>query len=886
MLKLFHRILTTGNLALCAALVLFTGLNAQVPDLHQKISFRYDNISIDTILRDLEQRTRIRFSYSAEMIPADTKITIHVENLGLKRVLDDIFRQAGIQYQVVNGYLVLTLAEEDQPRVKSDRKEAFTISGNIVDSSNHEVMIGAAVYARETGLGVITNNYGFYSLTLPRGTYSLQASFLGYATEGKKLEISQNINWNIQLKPVPFLMKEIIINSVVQEDQVLGSLVAQTNVDPAAVQRQSAVLGETDMLKSLENLPGISFQGEGSSYFSVRGGNRDQNLILLDEAPIYNPSHLLGLFTPIIPEAIKHTEVYRADFPVQYGGRLSGVVDIRARDGNKRHFSGSASLSPVSSRFSLEGPFKKDASSYFFSFRLSTFGLLVKAANPNVESFYFADFTSKFNVKLGKRDRVYLTLFAGKDAFINKPGDIRNGIIWGNSAATLRWSHVYGSRLFSNTTLYASKYEDSLYTNYDTKMSWNSDITGSNLKSEFSWYINPHNNLKFGVNLGGYFFNPGNYNSPNSALDTMRVSEVNSGELVLYAGNDYKPASWLQINYGFRLSNWSDFGEAFSIVYDEDFKPVSEQEYAKGVRYFTRTFVEPRISLSVRTGRYSSVKASYNRTTQHINQISNSISPFNSLEVWLPSGPNIKPQHADIYDLGFMAIWPGPAMELSMDIYYKKMFNQVGYQYHAEMFLNPYLEGELRQGDGFAAGFEIMIRKTQGRVTGQLSYGYVRSRLHIEELNLGRSYLSHQDRPVDFSFLVECRVKPRWTLTMNMLYSSGMPLSTPTGFFYYRGTQVPVYSEQNNDWLPDYRRLDLGSAWRLNKADRTFEHYLTLTLYNFFSTKNYAFLNFNKIKAEDGKFYVPSDKQNAQEQLVTFRYIYSLVPSLTYSLRF
>ena len=410
------------------------------------------------------------------------------------------------------------------------------------------------------------------------------------------------MNWNIRLQQVPVQMKAIIINSEDQSSKTLSLLAAQTKINPLAVQRQSAALGETDVLKSLDNLPGISYQSDGSSYFSVRGGGHDQNLILLDEAPLYNPSHMLGLFTPVIPEAIKHVEIYRADFPVQYGGRLSSVIDIRAKDGNMKRFSGSASLGPVSTRFSVEGPLKKDASSYFVSFRVSTFGLFVKAANPTVESFRFSDFTSKFNVKLGKRDRIYLTLFSGKDAFINKPGNVSNGLAWQNTAATLRWSHVYGSRLFSNTTLYGSKYNYSLYTNYDNKLAWNSDIRSTNLKTEFSWYITPKNNVKFGVNLGGYFFNPGNYNSPDAALDTMGVSRVNSSELVAYAGDELKIGSWIQLNYGFRVSNWSNYGESFSIVYNDQYHPVSYQQYAKGVRYYSKTFWEPRASLSFRTG--------------------------------------------------------------------------------------------------------------------------------------------------------------------------------------------------------------------------------------------------------------------------------------------
>ncbi len=284
--------------------------------------------------------------------------------------------------------------------------------------------------------------------------------------------------------------------------------------------------------------------------------------------------------------------------------------------------------------------------------------------------------------------------------------------------------------------------------------------------------------------------------------------------------------------------------------------------------------------------KHASIKASYNRNTQYINQINNSISPFNSLDVWLPSGPNILPQHADIYDLGFMAGMPGHALELTFDLYYKRMYNQIGYQYHAEMFLNPYLEGELRQGNGYARGFEIMLQKTTGRLTGQISYGFVNSTLQIPGLNRGKEYLSHQDKPVDFSFTVDYRLKRRWTVNLNIIYTSGMPLSTPTGFYYYRGNQVPFYSRQNNDRLPDYKRLDLGTQWRLNKVDKTFEHYLSFIFYNFFSYRNYAFLNFNKMEGTDGKYYVPADKTNMPEQVITYRYIYSLVPSFTYSLKF
>jgi len=849
------------------------------------ISVAYERIPLPSVLNDLTEKTGIRFSYSREMIPAHLRITYRADNLPVMQVIEEICRQAGVRATEVDGYWVLS-AEKNREQVSPEARLPATISGTVSDSASGEMLIGAAVYDPATGLGAITNNYGFYSLRLPRKSYGLRVSFLGYDPSGVTLDLNGDVTRNFRLTVAPIRMKEIVIHSVNEEKSVFRSLASETHIDPAVAKRQPSALGETDMLKSLDYLPGISFQGDGSSFFSVRGGQPDQNLILLDEAPIFNPSHLLGLFTPVIPEAIKHTEVYRADFPVQFGGRLSSVIDIRARDGNMERFGGNASISPVSTRFSVEGPFKKETSSFFLSARISTFGLLVRALNPSVQQFYFADFNTKFNLRLGKRDRLYLTLFSGKDVFLNKPSTTRNGLEWGNASATLRWSHVYGTRFFSNTTLCLSKYDYSLYTDYDSKSAWHSDITHSCLKSEFTGTLSPRHTVKFGINLGGYFFNPGNYTAPGVDSDTMRVSQANSGEFILYAGDELEVRPWLKINTGLRATAWNDYGEAYTIVYDARYRPVSSKSYAKGVQYYSRLALEPRVSFSLKTGRYAAIKGSYNRTSQHINQISTSISPFNALEVWLPAGPNIRPQYADIADVGFVTSWPAQSVELSVDFYRKWMYNQIGYQYHAEMFLNPYLEGELRQGKGIAEGFELLLRKTQGRLTGQLGFGHTRSTLTIKDLNGGRSYPSRQDRPLDISLSAEYRLRPRWQVDLNVLYMSGMPVTTPTGWYDYRGTQVPVYTRQNNDRLPGYRRVDLASTWRLNRTERSFAHYFTFTLFNFFNSHNYAFLYFTKIKGSDGKYYIPADKLNTQQLEITYRYVYTLIPSFTYSLTF
>ncbi len=860
-------------------------LHAQQPELGKEISVNFLKTSLEEVFEEIESKSGINFSYSSKTIDVTIKITYSANSKPVKKIIDDIASQSGIKYELIGGYFVLSQAETQIQAPASPKPKKYTISGIITDETTKETLIGAAIYNKETGTGTLSNNYGFFSLTLPEGNYELETSYLGYSIAGKTVTLTKNLRWNISLEPIVSLMEEVVVTSFDKEEIIFSSLAGQNNITSIEVERKTAALGETDMLRSLDQLPGINFQNEGSSYFFVRGGNRDQNLILLDEATLYNPSHILGLFTPIIPEAVKHTEIYKADFPIQYGGRLSSVIDIRTKDGNMKKFSGAGSIGMVSTRLSLEGPFKKNSSSYFISFRRSHLGVFVKAAEPDIEDFFFSDFTSKFNIKLGERDRLYLTLYRGKDKFINSGSDNREGLEWGNSSLTLRWNHIYGKRLFSNTTFYSSKYEYFFHTNYDEGIRWNSHISSNNLKSEFTYFLSPKSKLRFGVDIGAYLFNPGEYNAPD-LTENHKVSRVNSSEVIIYYGHEYEITKRMKLNYGLRISSWSDIGEAFSIRYDENYTPTGYENYEKGEEYYNSIKASPRLSISFKTGAFSSIKASYNRSIQHINLINNGISPFNSLEVWLPSGPNIKPQHANIYNLGYIKSFLRTNIDIQTDIFYKQLYNQSGYKYHAEMLLNPYIEGEIRQGNGKAYGFEILIKRTLGKVSGQIGYSFTRSKLKIDGLNGNREYYSRQDKPVDFSFLVNYRIRPRWSANLNLSYGSGLRYTTPTGFYYYRGAQIPLYTEQNNQRLPDYRRIDIGTNIRLNKIEKHTAHYLTINIYNFFARKNPMLINFNKIENTDGNIIVPADKLNPQEQIVTYRYVYTFAPSVTYNLKF
>ena len=873
------------NLLILALLYISFTIRAQTSDPDKVITVQYTNTTLEEVLKDITSLTGIKFSYSPQAIPLRRTITYTAENTSTQKILTDIFKQVGIHYEIVGNYMVLKKNEEEVIVEEPPPVQYYTLSGYITDSTNSEVLIGAAIYHKETGRGVLSNNYGFFSLTLPEGTYNIEASYLGYKIAAQKVTLTSSKRWNVHLSPAPAMVEEVVITSFNQEEHIFSSLAAQTNIEASEVKQQSAALGETDMLKTLANLPGISFHNEGSSYFYVRGGNSDQNLIILDEATIYHPSHLLGLFTPIIPDAVKHTEVYKADFPIQYGGRLSSVIDIRTRDGNMQKFSGSANIGLVSNRYSIEGPLKKKSSSYFLAYRRSHFGFLVKKAAPSIQDFYFTDLTAKFNIKLGEKDRLLLTIFSGKDIFLQEEDQTVKGLEWSNSSLTLRWNHIYGNKLFSNVTFYTSTFDYFLHTDYDENLNWNSHVSSTNLKTEFTYYYNPKNNVKFGVNFGGYGFNPGNYNHPDLS-DNLKVSAMTSTEATFYLGNEQEITDWFYFHYGIRTTSWANYGESFIVDYNDHYTPIKIDEYEKGEKYYKSNSMEPRLSLSFKTSPFSSIKASYNHTVQNINVINNSISPFNSLEVWLPAGPNIKPQHANIFNLGFVKSWPNQFVDISADVFYKRMTNQIGYSYHAQMLLNPYLEGELRQGDGTAYGFEIMLKKSMGQLSGHLAYGYSRSFLQIDGLNLNRRYNSHQDRPVDITFLLNYQAKPRWLLSLNMVYTSGMCITTPTGFYYYRGEQVPIYTKQNNDRLPDYKRVDVSISIRLNKLHKPTVQMLNISIYNFFNYQNPAFLNFNKIAADNGEFLVPADLLNHEDLVVTKRFIYSFIPSISYSISF
>jgi hypothetical protein len=460
-------------------------LSAQSLPFDIKITGKYNKVPFKDVLNDLTKKTNIRFSYSPKIISENELVTSNFSNKPLNEVLDELFVSRPIKYELIDNYIILKRGVVNEAKTQTETASKFTLCGYVIDNKTGEFLLGAALYVKELDLAAIANNYGYFSITIPPGRYTITISFIGYDNIVQELNLVGNMKVDFKLVDLPLKLEEVIISNLQKEELNFKLYASQSLILPSFVKQQPSLMGESDVIKALEFQPGISFYGDGSTYFNVRGGNYDQNLILLDEATIYNPSHLLGIFSPIIPEAVQSVDIYKADYPVYYGGRLSSVVDIRTKDGNKNDFSGSGSMGLLSLKSSFEGPIIKDASSFFVSFRRSYFDLFLKSAMPNLVALHFYDFTTKVNFKLGRHDRIFFTVYKGEDVFKNKSGESdTSGINWGNASITLRWNHTFGSRFFSNTTFYISNYEYYLHNSIKNGTYWKSQITNASLKHD------------------------------------------------------------------------------------------------------------------------------------------------------------------------------------------------------------------------------------------------------------------------------------------------------------------------------------------------------------------------------------------------------------------
>ncbi len=846
---------------------------SQELNLNKKITIDIKNASAAQVLDSISNKTNIDFSYSSQILENLKRKNFRAKNKPIKTILKKIKLQYKLDYIIVENQIV----------IKKRKPTKYTISGFIKDKETDENLIGATILIKGTRIGTITNSYGFYSLTLPKGEYDIEFSYIGYKKQFIKINLTQNIIKNIDLDFNIQILTAIDVknneNIEALESPQMGVIKPQVRT----VSRMPKVMGETGLIHTLQSFPGIQSFSDVSSYFFVRGGAKDQNLILIDEAPIYNSTHMFGFYSIIIPDIIKDMKIYKSDFPVSFDDRLSSVIDIKTNDGNKNKFVINGVLNPLVNRLSVEGPISKHKSSFFTSFRHSNFSLIYKPLTPSLKV-YFYDFNSKFNIKISKRDRIFYSLYYGRDYLSNIFATSDFGINWQNAASTLRWNHIFNDKLFANTTIYGSSYNYNLYFNGGDRFAWNSKINNLTIKTDFTQNISSKNTLSYGFSQNFHNFNPGNL-ALDTALNVPKVEKIKSRETAIYLNNKYKLNKFLTYNIGLRFTLWQNIGPTQIYVFNSNYQVKDTIKIDTNKVSSSFFNIDPRVSLKLRIDSLSSIKMSFGTYHQYIQLLSNSISPFTSLDVWLPSGTNIKPQSAEQFSIGYMRLFSKLNLSFTLEAYYKIMKNQIDYESHANMLLNPLIEGEIRQGKAKAYGIEFFIKRSKGKYTGWINYTYSRVFKTTEGVNNGKPYPAFYDRPHDLSIFFSYIITKRLIGSINWIYYTGSAITTPIGFYYYNGVQVPYYGEKNNDRLPDYHRLDLSLELKLNKKKQRFNHYLILSIFNVYNRKNPIAINFNKVKTKNGKYVIPSDVYN-NNLVITEKYLFGIMPSLTYKFKF
>lgn len=699
--------------------------------------------------------------------------------------------------------------------------QKYTLSGYITDASSGEELIGAAVFVKETSGGAVTNLYGFYSLSLPAGSYQITWSFVGYTPIEQVIDLNENRSLNIELQSSELQLKEVEITGERVDQNVRGIEMSVEKLEMKSVKKVPQFLGEVDVIRTLQLLPGVSTVGEGAQGFNVRGGNVDQNLILLDEAPVYASSHLFGFFSVFNADAVKDFKLYKGGIPAKYGGRLSSVLDVRQTEGNMKQFKGSGGIGLISSRLMLEGPIAKDRASFMISGRRSYIDLffpLFEDVRGNV--FYFYDLNLKVNYKINDKNRVFLSGYFGDDVF-NFDGNFQAR--WGNGTGTARWNHLFNSKLFLNTTFVYSKYDYSLGVPSGFQaFEWKAGIQNYNAKMDFSYFPNPNHTIEFGWNALFYTFDPGATRPTNSESIFIEASvdRKRALEPALYISNTHSVTDNFTLQYGVRYSMFVNYGPQTVYQY-ADGQPTLEENIVDTVEYgrgdVIKTYsgldgFEPRLSLNYTINNRHSVKASYNRTRQYIHLISNTTAAT-PIDVWAPSDTYIEPTTADQVAVGYFRNFNDNMFEVSLEGYYKKFYNVIDYRDGAELLLNDKLETDLLTGDGVAYGAELMLRKKRGKLTGWMSYTLARTERTITGINNGDPFPSNWDKTHDFSAVATYDINDKWSISGIFAFMTGRPITFPDGRYEFDGLVVPNYSNRNGARIPNYHRLDLSATY-------------------------------------------------------------------------
>ncbi len=770
-------------------------------------------------------------------------------------------------------------------------QQLYSLNGVITDASSNETLIGVNLLVPEAGTGVVTNDYGYYSIKLPKGVYEIEISYIGYQSIQRTINLDSNQKLDFQLTEASESLDEVVITSDIEGLNIRKPEMSVNRLSINTIQKLPVVFGEVDVVRSLLLLPGVSNAGEGSSGFNVRGGAVDQNLILLDEATIYNSSHLFGLFSVFNPDAIKDLKLYKGGIPAKYGGRVSSVLDIYQRDGNSKEFKMQGGIGAISSRLLAEGPIVKDKGSFLIGGRSSYAHLFLKLTD-NENSAYFYDLNTKLSYNLDDRNKLLLSGYFGRDVF-NISQNFEN--TYGNAVLNLRWNHIFSDDIFTNLSVIYSDYYYGLNLNF-VGFNWDSGIKNLNIKYDFNHYINDNLQLKYGMQNTYYEFNPGEIKpiDEDSGINYFKLTNKYAFENAVYLSTEHRFSEKFSAEYGLRLSTFLRLGQDEINMYEDD-HPVeydperdiyreadiletvesSRSEVLKAYNNF-----EPRIAIAYTLNDNQSVKASYNRMAQYLHLISNTSSPT-PLDVWAPSGSFIKPQVLDQYAVGYFRNFKENEFSLEVEGFYKDIDNRIDYIDGANLIANNAIERVVLNGESRAYGMEVLLRKNTGRLTGWLAYTLSKSeqrtpgRTAIEPgINNGNWYNTNYDKTHDLSMTGSYELNRKWQLNANFIFQTGLATTYPNAQYEYEGINIPVYGERNGDRLPSYHRLDLSATYEPGvKEGKKVESFWTFGLYNVYNRQNAYSISFRE------------NNDTGENEAVRLS-LFGIIPSVTYNFKF